>query len=42
MYNTFSLEQLSKTGSLDSNLPLRQFKLDLMAKFKGKKLSTEN
>ena len=33
MNNTFSLEQLSKTFSLDSYLILRQYKLDLMARF---------
>ena len=32
MTNTFSLEQLSKTGNLDSNLMLRQYKLDLTAR----------
>ena len=31
--NTFSLEQLSKTGSLDSNSITRPYKLDLMARF---------
>ena len=30
---TFSLEQISKTGNLDSNLILGQNKLDLMARF---------
>ena len=33
MTNTFSSEQLSKAGNLDSNLTLRQYKLDLMAGF---------
>ena len=33
MNNTFSLEQIYKTGNLDSNLILRQYKLDLMARF---------
>ena len=33
MNNTFSLEQISKTGNLDSNLILRHYKLDLMARF---------
>ena len=33
MNNTFSLEQLSKTGSLDSDSIMRHYKLDLMAKF---------
>ena len=33
MNNTFSLEQISKTGNFDSNLILRQYKLDLMASF---------
>ena len=35
MKNTFSLEQISKTGSLDSNLITREYKLDLMARFMG-------
>ena len=34
MNNTFSLEQISKTGNLDSNLVTRQYKLDLMPRFK--------
>ena len=33
MNNTFSLEQISKTGNLDANLILRQYKLDIMARF---------
>ena len=33
MNNNFSLEQISKTDDLDSNLILRQYKLDLMARF---------
>ena len=33
MNNKFSLEPISKTGSLDSNLILRQCKLDFMARF---------
>ena len=33
MNNTFSLQQISQTGTLDSNLILRQYKLDLMARF---------
>ena len=33
MNNTFSLEQISKTGNLDSNLILRQYKLNLIARF---------
>ena len=33
MHNTFSLEQISETGNLDSNLILRQYKLDPMARF---------
>ena len=37
MINTFSLEQISKTGSLVSNLKLRQYKLDLMARFMERK-----
>ena len=31
--NTFSLEQISKTENLDSKLILRQYKLELMARF---------
>ena len=31
--NTFSLEQISKTGNFDSNLIPRQYKLDLMVRF---------
>ena len=33
MNKTFPLEQISKTGSLDSSLITRQFKLDHMARF---------
>ena len=33
MNNTFSVEKISKTGNFDSNLILRQYKLDLMARF---------
>ena len=33
MNNSFSLQQISKTGNLDSNLISRQYKLNLMAKF---------
>ena len=33
MNNTFSIEETSKTGSLDSNLIVRQYKLDLTAMF---------
>ena len=33
MTNTFSLEQTSKTGNLGNKILLRQYKLDLMAKF---------
>ena len=33
MNNTIPLEQTSKTGSLDSNLRTRQYKLDLLARF---------
>ena len=32
MNNTFSLEQISRAGSLDSNLITREYKLDLMAR----------
>ena len=51
MNNTFSVEQMSRTGSLDANLILRQHKLDLMSrimeiksttpKIKQKKISKE-
>ena len=33
MNNTFSLEQISKTGNLNADLILRQYKLDIMARF---------
>ena len=33
MNNSFSLQQLSRTGNLDPNLISRQYKLDLMSKF---------
>ena len=33
MNNTFSIEQLSKTGYLDTGLILRPFKMDLKARF---------
>ena len=33
MNNSFSLQQISKTGNLDSNFISRQYKLNLMAKF---------
>ena len=33
MNNSFSLEQIFKTGNLDANLTSRQYKLDLMARF---------
>ena len=33
MNNSFSLQQISKTGNLDSNLKFRQYELNLMAKF---------
>ena len=33
MNNTFSLQQISRTGNLDSNLISRQYKLNLMADF---------
>ena len=34
MNNTFSLEQLSKTGNLDANLILHQYKINLMSRFR--------
>ena len=37
MNDNFSLQQISKTGNLDSNLLARQYKLNLMAKFKQRK-----
>ena len=33
MNNTFSLQQISQTGILDSNLITRQDKLNIMARF---------
>ena len=33
MNNTFSLQQNSQTGNLDSKLALRQYKLDVTARF---------
>ena len=35
MINTFSLQQIPRTGNLDSNLISRQYKLKLMADFMG-------
>ena len=37
MNNTFSLDKISKTGNLDSNLITRQYKVDVMATFMEKK-----
>ena len=34
MNNIFSLQRTSQTGNLDSNLILRQYKLDLKARFR--------
>ena len=33
MNNSFSLEQIAKTGDLNADLVIRQYKLDKMAKF---------
>ena len=33
MNNSFSLEQIAKTGDLNADLIMRQFRLDKMAKF---------
>ena len=33
MNNTFSLQQISQTGNVDSDLITRHYKLDLMARF---------
>ena len=33
MNDNFSLQQISKTGNLDSNLISRKYKLNLMARF---------
>ena len=33
MNNTFSLQQIANTGNLNSDLIIRQYKLDLMARF---------
>ena len=38
MTNTFSLQQVSRTDNLDSNLVTRRDKIDLMARFTEKKL----
>ena len=35
MNNSFSVQQTSKTGNLDSNLMSRQYKLNLIADFQG-------
>ena len=37
MNNSFSSQQRSKTGNFDSNLLSRQYKLNLMAKFRQNK-----
>ena len=37
MDNSFSSQQTSKTGNLDSNLKSGQFKLHLMARFRQRK-----
>ena len=37
MNNSFSLQQISSTNILDSNLISRQYKLNLMADFMGVK-----
>ena len=33
MNNSFSLQQMSRTGNIDPNLKSRQYKLDLMSTF---------
>ena len=38
MNNSFSLQQTSETGNLDSNLITRQYNLNLMSKFMHNKL----
>ena len=35
--NTYSLEQVSRTGNLDSDLIIRQYKLNLIYKIMGTK-----
>ena len=40
MNNTFSLEQISRTGILDGNLILRQHELNLLARFMEIKLTS--
>ena len=40
MKNTFSLQQISRTGSIDSNLISRQYELNLMADFM--RIKTQN
>ena len=34
MNNLFSLEQKPRTGNVDANLLIREYRLDLMARFK--------
>ena len=40
MNNSFSLQQISKTGNFDSNLINRQYKLNLIAQFTEMKKRT--
>ena len=42
MNNTFSLQQMSETGNVVSKLILREYKLDLMARFMEKNLESKD
>ena len=42
MNNIFSLQQMSQTGNLDGNLILRQYTLDLKARFVERKSMNPN
>ena len=42
MNNSFSVQQKSKTGNLNSNLISRQYKLNLIAKFMQIKFENQN
>ena len=42
MNNSFSFQQISKTGNLDSNLISRQYELNLIAKFMQTKFDNPN
>ena len=42
MKNNFSLEQIAKTGDLNADLIMRQYKLDKMDKFMEMKSTSPN